>query len=355
MAHHIFLIHGMGDFKDKWSQNGDPSVQAQLKGFFKGYKDTAPVADEFQIHEVNYNTVFEKWREIWKKNSSSAAAAATALGISKGIASDLIKLAGAPVGDGLLRTHVLDVALYRFCRQISDEVMLTVIDTVGKVYAGGSKTDPSFRYSLIAHSLGTVVAYEAFHANLSSKKPLPPASRPDNVFMIANTAAALWQRGPDIYRPEVAPNLASDRGWCFKMANFGHRLDPVARLRPFDPPTAWFDPGMKDSTYLDVWLKETDVQELNVHSLSHYLGHPSVHIPILRHLVSSNAISKPVEEQAIEDWRKKRDDIFKHQAQQTLGALLLKLSPNLIDQLALVQAFRALALDSQSKSPDGDA
>lgn len=355
MAHHIFLIHGMGDFKDKWSEAGDPSIQAQLKGFFKAYKDTEPVAEEFEIHEVNYNTVFEKWREIWKKNSSSAAAAATALGITEGSATDLIKLAGAPAGDGFLRTHVLDVALYRLCRQISDEVMLTVINTVGKVYAQGRKADKTFRYSLIAHSLGTVVAYEAFHANLSGKKPLPPSSRPDNVFMIANTAAALWQRGPDIYLPDVAPNLASDKGWCFRMANFGHRLDPVARLRPFDPPTTWFDPGMKDRTYLDVWLKESDVQELNVHSLTHYLGHPSVHIPILRHLVSSNAISKDVEAQAIEDWRKKRDDIFKHQAEQTLGVLLLKLSPNLLDQLALVQSFRDLALKSQSKSPDGDA
>jgi hypothetical protein len=327
----------------------------QFKDLFDSYEDTKPFAKRFEFHEINYNKVFEAWREKWKELSTSAAAAAKALNITSGIAKELINLSGAPAGDGFLRTHILDVALYRLARPITEEVMLVVNDKIREVFEKPAKAGRPIEYSIIAHSLGTVVAYEAFHANLSGKSPLPPSARPNNVFMVANTAAALWQRGPNIYLPEMAPNLRSDKGWCYRMANFGHRLDPVARLRPFDPPDAWFDTGTKDETYMDVWLRELDVQSFNVHALSHYLSHPSVHIPILRHLVSSHAISPSVEMQAIEDWRRQRDDIFKRQAAATLGDILLKSSPNFMDQLKQIKLFRELVLGSSNPKPDGES
>ena len=139
MTHHIFLVHGMGDFKDGWSTSGTPSIEKQLKDLFDSYDDTKPVAKRFQFHEINYNKVFEAWREKWKELSTSAAAAAKALNISAGIARDLIKLGGAPAGDGFLRTHILDVALYRLARPITEEVMLVVNDKIREVFEEPAK------------------------------------------------------------------------------------------------------------------------------------------------------------------------------------------------------------------------
>ncbi|NRF70707.1 hypothetical protein HLB44_27245 [Aquincola sp. S2] len=354
MAHHIFLVHGMGNFEDGWSKAGEPSVQDGIRALFQQYTGTADLVGDFEIHELNYNQVFEAWRKRWAELAKDAAAAAQALKITTGFAKNLIKLADAATGDNFLRTHILDVALYRFARPVTEEVMTLVQDQIGRVFEEPAKKGEPIEYTVIAHSLGTLVAYEAFHAMMTDSSPLPPSARPNNVFMVANVVAALWQRGPNIYVPAMAPNLKLSEGWCFRLTNVGHRLDPVARLRPFDPPDAWFQPGKKDKTYLDVWLQEDDVLSENIHSLTHYLSHPRVHVPLLRQLTHPSLISDEEEEEAIAEWEQLGDDVVKQKVQDALGGLLLKLDPDLMNQLALWKSLRELLLKSNDPNPDGE-
>jgi hypothetical protein len=355
MTHHIFLIHGMGNFENDWSKKGDPSLQDQIRGLFAKYPRAAAHVGEFEIHEINYNQVFESWREKWKQLSQNASTAATALKITTGLAKDLIKLADAPTGDNFLRTHILDVALYRFARPVTEEVMTAVQGQIGEVFEKPAKRGDPIEYSIIAHSLGTLVAYEAFHAMMTGTHPLPPAARPSNVFLVANVAAALWQRGSRIYVPEMAPSLRFTDGWCFRLTNIGHRLDPVARLRPFDPPDAWFQPGKKDKTYLDVWLESGDIQRENIHSLTHYLSHPRVHVPLLRQLLHPTLISDDELAQAVTEWDQRSDDILKQKVQDELGDLLLGLKPDLMEQLASWKSLRQILLRSGDSNPDGES
>src|SRR5688572_8765632 len=113
----------MGNFGNDWSKKGNPSVQDQIRETFKQYPRTAPHVSEFEIHELNYNEVFESWREKWKQLSKDATAAAKVLKVSTGFVKELIKLTGATTGSNFLRTHILDVALYRFARPVTEEVM----------------------------------------------------------------------------------------------------------------------------------------------------------------------------------------------------------------------------------------
>ncbi len=354
MTHHIFLVLGMGNFAEGWSQQGAPSIQDQITALFNRYPRAAPRVVDFRLHELNYNSVFEKWRKTWEDLSKDAAAASKALMITTRLVKDLIKLGDATTGNNFLRTHILDVALYKFCRPVTEEVMTLVQSQIGELFAEPAKNGDSVEYSIIAHSLGTLVIYEAYHAMMGGANPLEPAGRPFNVFLVANVAAALWQRGPTLYDPTMAPNLRFDDGWCFRLTNIGHRLDPVPRLRPFDPPASWFQPGKKDQTYFDIWLQDEDVLSENIHSLSHYLSHPRVHVPLLRQLVHPTVISDDELQAAIDSWERQRNDIVRQKVQDALGELLLKLSPDLMDQLAIWKDLRALLLRSNAPNPDGE-
>jgi hypothetical protein len=344
----------MGNFADGWSKEGAPSIQGQITALFNSYPRAALRIQDIQLHELNYNSVFEKWRKKWEELSKDASAASKALKVSSGLVKELVKLGGATTGDNFLRTHILDVALYRFARPVSEEVMTLVQSQIGKLFADPASNGEPIEYSIIAHSLGTLITYEAYHAMLTDSNPLEPSGRPFNVFLVANVAAALWQRGPTIYVPQMSPSLRFSDGWCFRLTNIGHRLDPVARLRPFDPPESWFQPGKKDQTYQDVWLQPDDVISENIHSLSHYLSHPRVHVPLIRQILHSSVISDDEMRTAIEEWEQKRDDIVQQKVQDTLGDLLLKLSPDLMDQLAIWKSLRAVLLRSDAPNPDGE-
>lgn len=74
---------------------------------------------------------------------------------------------------------------------------------------------------MIAHSLGTAVAYESYHAMMTDgldSVRLATAFRPDNVLMLANVIKPLWNRGGSDYPAVMAPTLSVDQGWCFRMA-----------------------------------------------------------------------------------------------------------------------------------------
>jgi len=344
MAHHIFVIHGMGTFEDGWTTKGKPSLQDRIKGLFALYPGTAAEVDGIEIEELNYNDVFEQWRKRWEETGKKAGAVAEAFEITTGVADRLVKLSNVTAGDDFVRTHVLDVVLFRFMEMVSENVIAKIVDRFIRRVREVLERDKGSRYSIIAHSLGTVVAYEAFHAAITDKKdPLPPRDRPNSVVLVSNVVVPLWKRGSkpgkDVYVRPMAPNLEMNEGWCFILNNVNHRLDPASRIGPFDPPDAWFSSGVdRDTVYKDIWLPEKDVQQLNVHDLWHYLSHPLVHVPLLRQLVSPGSITDDECSIQVDRWRAQSKEKIQQTAAAKLGELLLKLDQDAFNQIALLIA-----------------
>lgn len=345
--HQIFLVHGMGNFEPGWSGG----VQQQLRELFKEYPRATAFGQEVEYREIVYNDVFESWRKLWKEQTSQAVDALKGVGLDSGVAKELVQLAEAPSGDGFLRTHVLDVLMYRFLLQVSEEVCQSVRAQITKALLA-LPDQQSVHYSVIAHSLGTAVTYESFFGMMTADDPLRMAFRPDNVFMVANCIVPLWNRGGTPYQPIMAPSLGYSDGWCFKLSNFRHELDPVAMLIPFEPKDAWFPPlAPRKEVYLDQQIPAGDIQDPNVHALEHYLSHPSVHIPILRTLSYQNAISDADETNALAAWRKKNLLNTKlKDAQDKLEAMLVtKATASWKNEYVMLKALRDLVLSSKLK------
>ncbi|WP_144006604.1 hypothetical protein [Pelomonas sp. KK5] len=349
--HQIFLVHGMGNFEAGWSE----VIRKRLLDAFAQYpalKDGG-FADAFEFKEILYNDTFEAWRKQWREDAQAAANALTAVGASSDAVQKLIEAAGAPGGGGFIATHVLDVVAFRFLTPIAQTVSRSVqAQILGHIKAFPVNDTP--RYSIIAHSLGTSVVYETFHQMLTQVVDgglLTPAFRPDNVFMVANTAKLLWNRGEGTAYPTVlSPDLIDNSGLCFRFCNFRHALDPVPAVDRFNPPDDWFAPSAPRSTvYRDDLIPAGDVQDINVHAFEHYLSHPIVHVPILRILTGfDKGVSKAEMDDAIEKWRAKTLSAQKlAKAKIDLTALAVKVATQAFgDEIAMLAAVRKLAVGS---------
>jgi hypothetical protein len=356
--HQVFLVHGMGEFEAGWSET-PRAILAQAVNAYPRLRDNG-FASAFEYKEISYNHVFDAWREQWRQDAAKAAKALTAVGLGSGVADELIKAAGQPAGGGFWRTHVLDVIGYRFLMPVAQEVWRSVqAQILGHLKSFPDDDRPS--YSVVAHSLGTAVVYEAFHAMLTNgadghSAPLGSALRPDNVFMLANVAKPLWNRGGSVYPPLMSPSLANGDGLCFRFANFWHQLDPIARMDRFDPPAAWFPPlSPRDEVYLDVALPVQDLQDANVHAFEHYLGHPLVHVPMLRWLAGfKGAVSKKELDDALVKWR--ADSLAAKELQRArakLEGLLVNATADWSSEIAMLLTMRELAAASVLK--DGES
>lgn len=67
--HTIFLVHGMGDWKPKWSE----SLQKKIRELYDSYPTlhVLPFNDVFEFQEINYNDKFDALREQWKSNADA--------------------------------------------------------------------------------------------------------------------------------------------------------------------------------------------------------------------------------------------------------------------------------------------
>jgi hypothetical protein len=154
---------------------------------------------------------------------------------------------------------------------------------------------------VIAHSLGTAVAHDSIHllgtrrwGNAAS--PFHPSHwRFQHVVMLANTSRLLQTptaEAAPAYTSIVRPGPVEDpASYCGSYLNVRHGFDPVARPRRFDP-VGW----RKEFSTLVV----DHFRDPNVHGFSHYLQSPRVHVPILRRLTRSSAVTPEEEVGAIE-------------------------------------------------------
>lgn len=295
MARHIcFLVHGVGTHEPLWSEAVAGPVET-LKAASRQYDyfRERDLEDKVEFVPLHYDDVFSDAVARWQAD----AAAVQSLGLP-GPAESL--LAWLPAADPEARsfwwTHVADVALYRLARVYRQQVRSRVLEQI----AARVEAEPGPpRCSVLAHSLGTAVAHDCLHllgtvrwgghANALS----PRHWRFENLFMVANTSRLL-QTDDDqmkkVYESIVRPGGVEDpSSYCGAYWNFRHEADPIPFPRLFEP-AGW-------KGYAGVAVRH--FYDANIHGLSHYLRHPRVHIPILRRLVHSRAVTPEEEIRAV--------------------------------------------------------
>lgn len=160
---------------------------------------------------------------------------------------------------------------------------------------------------------------------------------------------------------DLGPSTMDHIGMCSKFGNFHHALDPFCNVDPFDipekrPPDHWFhDPAIKNAVYVNVEIPEQDIQNVNVHSLEHYLSHPSVHVPILRILCrTKSVISDEDYNAALAEWQKgcllNQDFNNAKAALSDILSLGVGGGPKLIPMLVKLRA-----LVKEKNKPDGES
>jgi hypothetical protein len=299
--HLIFMVHGMGTYKKNWSREFFDQLRKSYKTFdalsFDDFDDL------FEPAEILYDDIFEELRAGWKNKADAVLKALTDNGFEQSAANKLAAIASEAEGDDFLRTHVLDVILYRFMPADAERLRNRVMKDIQlKLNSYPAPDIP--KYSIIAHSLGTAVIGEAMHEWMTDGgwrgTPFASRFRPQNIFMVANVSRALWSLGGQYYRNEVRPFPLEVQGACGYYASYAHPLDPFTHVKPFDPPPdAWYFAGVeRPKVYGCPPIAVDDVCKLNVHALDHYLAHPFVHADIFRHLRQSTTLVSEAELQA---------------------------------------------------------
>lgn len=188
-------------------------------------------------------------------------------------------------------SHVADVVLYRFSAPYRQLVRTHVIKQLADRIEKEWDEQGRATCSVVAHSLGTAIAHDSLHYLGSTHwggaaSPFNPAHwRFQHIFMVSNTSRLLESADTGMaqaYTSIVRPGRIEDpASYCGTYWNFRHEFDPIAIPKRFDA-AGW------NGYTLEV---VSHYYEANIHSLSHYLLHPKVHVPILRKVVKSTAVT----------------------------------------------------------------
>ncbi len=207
-------------------------------------------------------------------------------GLQKGAATELAKIGAAPgKEDEFLSTHVLDVVLYKFVPMVAEEARTIVGKRVLETLLDAPDVDRP-RWSMIAHSLGTAVAHDALHALFTQGvggRTLAGLTKADVLMMVANVSRLLEEKSVDVYKSVVHPGALPADGVCRYFINAKHDWDPIPRPREFKPLDDWPDLRTRQEQRL-LHVAINAFQSKNVHSLTHYLSNPKVHIELFRRL-----------------------------------------------------------------------
>jgi hypothetical protein len=309
--HVLFFVHGMGSYVNangsashKWSKAAAKKLKEQYDKYF--LLKPIPFDNRFDVIHINYDTVFHKLLKRWDDEAQSILASGNAG------AKDVKKLVAwldgaADVDDNFAWTHASDVILYRFFSLVRQRIKVHVANQFRSALApnaDGAVTS----WSVISHSLGTIVTHDVLHA-LDSTTPgeagvsildamVPSANV---VAMIANVSK-IMENDVDVYNSMVVPSSAvKSQTACFNYISCNNAWDPFVWHEPFDPTgePPW-DVAYQNSTFLDI--ETENVHELNVHSIANYLVNPNVHIPLLEALCGIGSVLDDEKQQALEEF-----------------------------------------------------
>jgi hypothetical protein len=282
--HVIFLVHGMGDFAKGWSTD----TQSHIKALYSAYDiaSSFPFDNFFRFEEITYNSRFDSLRKQWRTDSAAVIEKLTEGGLQKSAAGDLAKLGAVPgKEEEFLSTHVLDVLLYKFVPMVAEEARTIVGKRILETLLDLPDLDRP-RWSIIAHSLGTAVAHDSLHALYTQGfggRTLSGVTKADVLMMVANVSRLLEEKKVDVYKSVVKPNALPAEGVCRHYINAKHDWDPIPRPKEFKPLDDWPDIRTRQEARF-VHVAINAFQTRNVHSFTHYLSNPKVHVALFRRI-----------------------------------------------------------------------
>jgi hypothetical protein len=303
--HVIFLLHGMGKHEKGWSADAQNTLRESYQSYAK--LTSFPFDDHFAFVELNYDFFFETLREEWKKDSDPLLNILEAKGVDSNLLPIIADLGGSTIDNNFFNTHILDVILYYFISLVRIPVRtdLGTQQIPEALKDDGSGTEVS-KWSIICHSLGTIVGHDTLHAMFEPNNPvrLNPGNRGPSVGLFVANVGRLLQSDFDVYQSMTRPSLHKSNGIFDYYLNSHHRLDPIPKPKPFKPPHEWLDGKTRQAStprFLDIEI--TEVENPNVHDLVHYLRNPKVHIPFFRALWNRQSmVSQTEEKRAIDEF-----------------------------------------------------
>jgi hypothetical protein len=315
--HYIFLVHGMGNWDGGWSGDAKEIIQRHYdKSRYAFLGSQWPFKNHFQLEEVNYNALFEKYLDEAKKQADKLKQWNKLGGVLEegllGVLSRIVELAKIPPNkENFVVSHLADVALFMATdlgEQVKNEVASAIVDRLQAVNFRKANGD---RWSIIAHSLGTRVMTEVLQVGFMAQPSLRNFGKAQVLMMVSNVSRLLQGIPPtnvagNVYHNAVFPS-SDVVGVCEHYINLGHRLDPFSFVREFDPPADFGDGhAFAENLYHPVKLAMADVTSKEIHSLEHYLEHPKAHTTLFRYLLSASGTQRPTDkemEEAMEAYR----------------------------------------------------
>lgn len=297
--HTLFLVHGMGVHQGtQWSDEIWKKL-VECSERYPHFKERKKLDEYAEPAPVEYDGLVQKTLARWDKNATSFGDFALANGLPG--ADSLDWLTGVAADDaGFLMSHVADVVICRLFRLESEEIKTNIQLRIFKEIQRKRAQDARARFSLMAHSLGTSIAHDAL-AEMGVVERIGDDINTFNtqnfrfasIHMIANVSRLL-QTKPKAYESVVRPgsNRTKNR-YCGRMYCHRHELDPITMPKPFDPVAWGNDFELTNLRHYRGW---------NVHGWLHYLDNPKVHIPLLKSISKSSAITPRQYREAVNDY-----------------------------------------------------
>lgn len=282
----LIVVHGMGQHDDVSVKKEVVDAFATAFGFYESLQGKTP-SDVLDIVPVSYNSFFDDYRKKLQERSGPIAERLAQIDTSVPFTVQAVQqingIEAALGKDEFFTTHWLDTILY-YLTLLCEPIRLKVAEAVSNAVAevGGANVH------VLGHSLGTAVVHDTLAKAYGPENLVaapgrvlnlsPVEHRLGGVHMVANVSRALQtfvKVGSSIVRP-------GPLGCTSVFMEYRHKLDPIARIRPFDPTDndGWVPHDVFGAAYR--LIEPTSVTEANVHALHHYLITPMVHLPMFR-------------------------------------------------------------------------
>lgn len=339
MRKHVLLfVHGMGAYVSAAGEADNTWSIAAAAALKEQYDKYALIRrksfeDRFEVVHINYDTEIFKLVSRWQTESRAVLAAGVP---SAAPATKLLKWLNdaAKLDDNFAWTHAACVILYFFFPLMRQRLKIHVAGQIQKALAP-NEDGAVATWSVIAHSLGTIVTHDVLHAmdsttpneaGVSALDAMVPSA--NVIAMIANVSKLL-ETDVRVYDSLVVPqSMVQNQSCCFSYLNCNNRFDPFVQPVPFRPgpeKTAW-KLAEANGSYLDIATE--NIHELNVHSLRNYLANPKVHIPLLEALVGGGMVTDEERLKANNEFQNIPDALLQTGLEKVKGRVTTELGGN---------------------------
>jgi hypothetical protein len=327
----VIFVHGIGQHAAGWSQDERdgpvPAIKTAALDYPHVFPESDPAENRIEFLDVRYDDILDCIRSQWHELARDLASGALPQvseerldELTNEIPGFVASIADATDEDAWYATHAADAVMYAGFPLIRQVVRYGVAAQLANIVAERLPEDVREKpgFTIVAHSLGTAVAYDAIQlmgttnwlahldqlpggltaadlAFIRSKfgtNPFAATIAPvfDSLIMVANVTGVLCRNpSPHSDRSVVRPKFSG--GFPRSITHylsFDHILDPVTKISPFTLPPSWSLAIAQGTAEEHRDLRH--VYDANIHGFAHYLRHPRLHARIFwRALASSEA------------------------------------------------------------------